>query len=201
MADLNDGSILVIVIGGNISQQLLDRDGELKLEPALPKEFYSFLIKEDKTNSVTLREGNVSKQIIVKIERLVDIEDLEQQDSSQVNPKIWEDLAKRIKDNYDNYEGFVVLHGLDTLAYTASAISFMIRNLNKPIVFTGSQRPLNFLRSDAPQNIYTALTIAASKSLGLKPPINEVTIYLHDTLLEQIEPACRVHHPIGHLIR
>jgi L-asparaginase/Glu-tRNA(Gln) amidotransferase subunit D len=182
MPDLSTGSILIIVIGGNISQQLLPRDGEQKLEPAPAAEFYTFLIKGDKSNSIVLREGNVSKQIIVKIERLIDIEDLEQQDSSQVNPKIWEDLAKRIKENYEHYEGFVVLHGLDTLAYTASAISFMFRNLTKPIVFTGSQRPLNFLRSDAPQNIYTALTIAASKSLGLRPPINEVTIYLHDTL-------------------
>ena len=182
MKDVTNGNILIIVIGGNISQQLLDRDGELKLEPALAEQFYEFLIKGDRNNSIILREGNVSKQIIVKIERLIDIEDLEKQDSSQVNPKIWEELAKRIKDNYDNYEGFVVLHGLDTLAYTASAISFMFRNLNKPIVFTGSQRPLNFLRSDAPQNIYTALTIAASKSLGLQPPVNEVSIYLHDTL-------------------
>lgn len=178
--DTNNGRILVIVVGGNISQ--LAGDADMKLEPASEYQFKEFLFKGNNNDSIFLREGKVSKQIFVDIERLIDVEDLEGQDSSQVNPKIWEDLVKKINDNFEEYEGFVVLHGLDTLAYTSSAISFMITNLSKPIVFTGSQRPLNFPRSDAPQNIYTAITIAASKSLGLVPAINEVTIYLHDTL-------------------
>lgn len=182
---MKDGNVLVIVIGGNISQLLEHREGqEPKLSPASAEQFREHLIKDDGSSSISLHERNnlKGKQIRVKIERLGDdTSNLEQQDSSQVNPRIWSLLVEKIKANANDYEGIVVLHGLDTLAYTASAVSFMIRNLNMPIVFTGSQRPLNYLRSDATQNIYTALTIAASKSLGIKP-INEVTIYLHDTL-------------------
>jgi L-asparaginase/Glu-tRNA(Gln) amidotransferase subunit D len=184
---MKDGNVLIIVIGGNISQLLGNEEGqEPRLMPASADQFYEQLIENDGSSSVQLHEHHSSKgkQIRVKIERLIDdTSNLEQQDSSQVNPVVWSLLAEKIKaaTAANDYEGIVVLHGLDTLAYTASAISFMVRNLNIPIVFTGSQRPLNYLRSDAKQNIYTALTIAASRSLGIKP-INEVTIYLHDTL-------------------
>jgi len=180
---MREGNILVIVIGGNISQVLTD-DAEPRLEPASADEFRKQLIENEGSSSIYLHERHNLKgqQVRVKIERLIDDStNLEQQDSSQVDPRIWSLLVEKIKKKTPDYEGFVVLHGLDTLAYTASAVSFMIRNLNVPIVFTGSQRPLNYLRSDARQNIYTALTIAAARTLGMKP-INEVTIYLHDTL-------------------
>jgi L-asparaginase/Glu-tRNA(Gln) amidotransferase subunit D len=180
---MQEGNILIIVIGGNISQILTDTP-EPKLEPASVEEFQRQLIQDEGSSSVYLHERHnfKGKQVRVKIERLIDeTKNLEQQDSSQVDPRIWSLLVDKIKKNANDYEGFVVLHGLDTLAYTASAVSFMIRNLNVPVVFTGSQRPLNYLRSDARQNIYTALTIAAAKTVGMRP-INEVTIYLHDTL-------------------
>lgn len=186
---MSKSGVLIIVVGGNISQLLTSHEGQdSKPEPATVVRLREFLIHGESNTSILLHEGSSNNtkglQIRVDIERLrsSDPASTEQEDSSQVKPDIWSKLVQKIKDNVDKYEGFVVLHGLDTLAYTASAVSFMIRNLNFPIVFTGSQRPLNYTRSDAPQNIYTALTIAAAKSLNIKPPINEVTIYLHDTL-------------------
>lgn len=178
--DEGSARILVVVVGGNISQMTGRGD---KLEPATDQQVKEFLLKGN-NSSIYLKEGKTTTptQIFVDVKRLIPVDDLEKQDSSQVNPNIWQDLAQMLDQNYRYYEGFVVLHGLDTLAYTASAISFMLRNITKPIVFTGSQRPLNFYRSDALQNIYTSITIAASKSLELEPSINEVTIYLHDTL-------------------
>lgn len=186
---MSKSGILIIVVGGNISQMLTSHEGqESKPEPATVNRLRQFLLPREGNNSILLHEGsgNNTKGVLVRvdIERLSgnDPNNIEQEDSSQVKPIIWSRLVQKIKDNSEKYEGFVVLHGLDTLAYTASAISFMIRNINFPIVFTGSQRPLDYVRSDAPQNIYTAITIAAAKSLNIAPAINEVTIYLHDTL-------------------
>ena len=70
-------------------------------------------------------------------------------DSSDVHPPVWERMAKLIEENYDEYDGFVVLHGTDTMAYTASALSFMLENLSKPVIFTGAQLPIGMMRSDA----------------------------------------------------
>lgn len=183
---MKEGNILVIAIGGNITQ-ILDsiENADSVLKPASDDQIRRFILGEDNTtSSLILHDGNKSAKgapIRVQVQRLYETNNIEQQDSSQVNPQIWSDLVERIQENEKNYEGFVVLHGLDTLAYTASAVSFMIKNQKMPIVFTGSQRPLNYVRSDAPQNIITSITLAAGKSLGLKA-INEVTIYLHDTL-------------------
>ena len=84
-------------------------------------------------------------------------------DSSNVQPETWEDLAKVIEKKYDNYDGFVILHGTDTMAFTASALSFMITNLSKPIVFTGSQLPLGVIRTDAKRNLITTIEIVSAK--------------------------------------
>lgn len=97
-------------------------------------------------------------------------------DSSNMNPEKWAELAQLIFSNYDNYDGFVVLHGSDTMAYTASALSFMLQNLNKPIILTGSQLPIGTIRTDGKENIITAIEIAAAKENG-KPVVNEVCIY------------------------
>ena len=84
-------------------------------------------------------------------------------DSSNMTPSRWADIATIIERQYDNYDGFVVLHGTDTMAYTASALSFMFKNLNKPIILTGSQLPLGMLRSDGRENIICALEIASTR--------------------------------------
>lgn len=83
-------------------------------------------------------------------------------DSSNVKPEFWVDLVTSIQKNYERYDGFVVLHGSDTMAYTASALSFMLENLNKPVVLTGSQLPLGVIRTDGRENIINAIEVAAA---------------------------------------
>ena len=84
-------------------------------------------------------------------------------DSSDMNPKIWVALAELIEKNYHQYDGFVVLHGSDTMAFTTSALSFMLEGLAKPVVFTGSQLPIDEIRNDARENLITAILIATEK--------------------------------------
>ena len=104
-------------------------------------------------------------------------------DSSDVEPSFWTRLATLIYEKYDHYDGFVVLHGTDTMAYSASALSFMLRGLRKPVVFTGSQIPITMLRSDARENLLTAIEIAAAKDSTGNAMIPEVTIFFEDSLL------------------
>lgn len=102
-------------------------------------------------------------------------------DSSDVHPPFWCELAQTIYDNYDNYDGFVVLHGTDTMSFSASALSFMLENLTKPIIFTGSQLPVGMMRSDAKENLLTAIEIA-SAYVDDKPQVPEVCVFFEDTL-------------------
>src|SRR5690554_5840805 len=97
-------------------------------------------------------------------------------DSSNMNPKYWVDIATIIEENYDEIDGFVVLHGSDTMSYTASALSFMLENLGKPVVFTGSQLPIGDLRTDAKENLITSIQIASLQQRGV-PKISEVCLY------------------------
>lgn len=97
-------------------------------------------------------------------------------DSSNMAPAIWKKIALTIKKNYNNYDGFVILHGTDTMAYTASALSYMFDNLDKPIILTGSQLPIGTLRTDGKENLITSVEIAAAKSAG-KAVVPEVCIY------------------------
>ncbi len=97
-------------------------------------------------------------------------------DSSNMNPAYWEELVSIIETQYHDHDGFVVLHGSDTMSYSASAVSFMLENLNKPIIFTGSQLPIGDLRTDAKENLITALQIAAAQEHG-NPIIREVCLY------------------------
>ena len=97
-------------------------------------------------------------------------------DSSNINPEKWIEIAEIIEGNYANFDGFVVLHGSDTMSYTASALSFMLENLNKPVVFTGSQLPIGDLRTDAKENLITAIQIASLQQKG-KSVIHEVCLY------------------------
>ena len=97
-------------------------------------------------------------------------------DSSNISTDKWVTIATIIEDNYTNFDGFVVLHGSDTMSYSASALSFMLENLNKPVVFTGSQLPIGDLRTDAKENLITAIQIASLQHRG-KPVIQEVCLY------------------------
>lgn len=97
-------------------------------------------------------------------------------DSSNMNPEKWVKMATIIEENYLNFDGFVVLHGSDTMSYSASALSFMLENLSKPVVFTGSQLPIGDLRTDAKENLITAIQIASIQHKH-KPVIQEVCLY------------------------
>ena len=97
-------------------------------------------------------------------------------DSSNMNPQKWAQLATMIEDNYSAFDGFVVLHGSDTMSYTASALSFMMEHLAKPIIFTGSQLPIGDLRTDAKENLITAIQIASLRENG-RAVIQEVGLY------------------------
>lgn len=97
-------------------------------------------------------------------------------DSSDMTPSDWQRIAEDIRDHYDDFDGFVVLHGTDTMSYTASALSFMLENLNKPVIITGSQIPLAELRSDGQQNLLNSLYIAANY------PIHEVSLFFNNQL-------------------
>jgi L-asparaginase len=94
----------------------------------------------------------------------------------------WFDMAYIIYENYDSYDGFVILHGTDTMAYSASMMSYMLNGLSKPVVFTGAQLPISAMRSDARENLMTALEIATAKSEG-KPVVPEVCIFFNHMLL------------------
>ena len=97
-------------------------------------------------------------------------------DSSNMNPEKWVSIANIIEEKYTDFDGFVVLHGSDTMSYSASALSFMLENLSKPVVFTGSQLPIGDLRTDAKENLITAIQIASLQQKG-KSIINEVCLY------------------------
>ena len=102
-------------------------------------------------------------------------------DSSNMKPDFWIKLAKIIEENYENYDGFVVLHGTDTMSYSASVLSFMLENLNKPVIFTGSQLPLGVVRTDGRDNIINAIEMAAAKE-DETPLIPEVCICFENKL-------------------
>lgn len=97
-------------------------------------------------------------------------------DSSNMNPDYWAQLCEIIEKGYNDYQGFVVLHGSDTMSYTGSALSFMLENLGKPVILTGSQLPIGDLRTDAKENLITAVQLAALSKRG-KPVIQEVCLY------------------------
>ncbi|WP_304237479.1 asparaginase [Jiulongibacter sediminis] len=103
-------------------------------------------------------------------------------DSSDMRPEIWLELASLIEQKYDEYDGFVILHGTDTMAYTASALSFLFENLGKPVIFTGAQLSLGVARTDARENMITAIELAADQTDN-QPILHEVCIYFNGRLL------------------
>lgn len=104
-------------------------------------------------------------------------------DSSDMSPKLWTELVHIISDHYDEYDGFVVLHGTDTMAYTASVLSFMLQNLTKPVVLTGSQLPIGQLRTDGKENLITSVEIAAARHQDGTAIVPEVCVYFNGHLM------------------
>ncbi len=161
---MSQKNILLIITGGTIS---MVRDAETEaFRPASEEVFESYLPE---------LSGNGIHVDLHFFSPLVD--------SSDVNPPMWTNLATIIYENYANYDGFVVLHGTDTMAYSASALSFMLENLGKPVVFTGSQLPLGLLRSDAKENMLTAIEMAAAQDEEGYAIVPEVSIFFEDKLL------------------
>lgn len=104
-------------------------------------------------------------------------------DSSDMEPRHWVSIARTICEHYEQFDGFVVLHGTDTMAYTASALSFMLENLSKPVIVTGSQLPIGKLRTDGKENLLTSLEIAAARDEAGRPRVPEVCIYFDSRLM------------------
>ena len=104
-------------------------------------------------------------------------------DSSDVEPALWVDLSRLIRDRYDEYDGFVILHGTDTMAYSASALSFMLDSLTKPVIFTGSQLPIGMPRTDGKENLVSAVEIAAAHDALGHAMVPEVSIFFDDKLM------------------
>jgi len=155
-------SILIIYTGGTIGMIRDEATGSLKV--------FDF--------DSLLKEVPELKRINAKIDS-VSFED--PIDSSDMNPENWLEIAQLIFDNYAQYDGFVVLHGSDTMAYTASALSFILENLNKPVILTGSQLPIGSIRTDAKENLLSAVEIANMKINDL-PAVPEVAVYFEYSL-------------------
>lgn len=172
--------VLIIYTGGTIGSVRQDKDDPLS--PLIPGNMEQILealpgyMKKDK--KIALKRG------VVRVDAL----SLEQPiDSSNIKAEDWQEMARLIKDKYEGYEGFVILHGTDTMAYTSSCLSFMLENLAKPVIVTGSQLPIGETRSDAVQNVVTAIEFAAAASLG-QPVVPEVTVLFHNELFR----GCRL---------
>ena len=112
-------------------------------------------------------------------------------DSSDVEPSLWVSLAELIEEKYEEYDGFVILHGTDTMAYSASALSFMIENLSKPVIFTGSQLPIGMPRTDGKENLISAVEIAAAKDAEGHALVPEVCICF-DNILMRGNRTCKM---------
>lgn len=104
-------------------------------------------------------------------------------DSSDMEPEMWSRIVSTIDDTYDKYDGYVILHGTDTMSFTASALSFMLEDLMKPVILTGSQLPIGALRTDGKENLITAIEIAAAKNAEGNPMVPEVCVFFHEKLM------------------
>ncbi len=159
----NKGKILLIYTGGTIGMQKDPQTGAL-----IPFDFSKI---REQIPELALIDKEIDS---ISFEKLLD--------SSNMTPEGWVQLAIIIEEHYDEYDGFVILHGSDTMAYTASALSFMLENLSKPVILTGSQLPIGDLRTDAKENIITSIEIAGSYEKG-HPVVPEVGIYFEFKLL------------------
>lgn len=144
------------------------------------------MIRDEKKGTLKpFRLNRMTKSVPSILEMGLEIHALELEeviDSSNMKPEVWIELAELIEEHYNDYDGFVVLHGSDTMAYSASALSFLLENLGKPVIFTGSQLPLGLPRTDARENLITALEIAALKDEKGNSLVREACIYFEDRL-------------------
>ena len=149
--------VLLIYTGGTIGMMQDSKTGQLK-----PFDFKHLTEQIPELNKfdVTLSSVSFDKPI----------------DSSDMNPQVWLSIAEIIETNYEKHDGFVILHGSDTMSFTASALSFILEDLSKPVILTGSQLPIGTIRTDGKENLITAIEIAAAKEKG-KPVVSEVCIY------------------------
>jgi L-asparaginases, type I len=156
-------SILVIYTGGTIGMKQDSTTGAL-----VPFNFQQILQEVPELQKFGYQIHTLSFSLLI--------------DSSDVSPEFWVRLAQTIEEHYDAYDGFVVLNGTDTMAYTASALSFMLDNLEKPVIFTGSQLPIGMLRTDGKENFISAIEIAAAKRPDGRPQVPEVCIFFENQL-------------------
>ena len=173
----NADGVFIIYTGGTIGS--LPKDEGDPMSPLVPKKLEEVMkcLPNYHQHDKKICVGGVVKKLI----RLGTFSWENPIDSSNISPQNWKDLANIIKKNYNEWEGFVILHGTDTMAYTSSVLAFMLDNLSKPVVITGSQKPIGETRSDAVQNLVSAIEIAAAKSLGYKV-IPEVSVFFRDQL-------------------
>ena len=155
-------SVLLIYTGGTIGMHTDPKSGAL-----VPFDFHAIY-----------EEFPALRRLGANIEVLP----FEPIDSSNASSELWVRLAEKIAENYDRFDGFVVLHGTDTMSYSASALSFMLHNLAKPVVFTGSQIPIGVLRTDGRENLITAIEIAATKDSKGRAAVPEVCLYFQNRL-------------------
>ena len=162
--NMRRSSILMIYTGGTIGMKQDPQDMTLK-----PFDFHQILDEVPELKKFALRIDSYTFDPLI--------------DSSDVEPSFWQSLASLIQERYDEYDGFVVLHGTDTMAYSASALSFMLENLAKPVVFTGSQLPIGVPRTDGKENLISAVEIASAKDPEGHPRVPEVSIFFNSKLL------------------
>ena len=174
MASRNGLGVFIIYTGGTLGS--LPADEHDPLSPLVP-------VALDRVLSRLSTYSAIDKSLVISgtSVRLGTYAWTEPLDSSNITATDWKHMATVIGDNYDRWDGFVVLHGTDTMAYTASALAFMLDNLAKPVVLTGSQLPIGQVRNDAEQNLITALEIAAASILN-RPTVPEVTVFFRDFL-------------------
>ena len=156
-------SILIIYTGGTIGMKTDEATGAL-----VPFDFSGIY-----DEFPSLKRLNVDIEVMTITPPI---------DSSNVSIENWANMARIIRDNYARYDGFVILHGTDTMSYSASALSFMLENLAKPVVFTGSQIPIGILRTDGRENLITAIEIAGARTEDGAPLVPEVALYFQNRL-------------------
>ncbi len=159
---MNNRKILVIYTGGTIGMMM-----DPESQALVPFEFKNI---NQQLPMLHLVEADITFQEMLPLI-----------DSSDTNPNFWIRLANLIEKEYEHFDGFVILHGTDTMAYTASALSFLLEDLSKPVILTGSQLPLGMIRTDGRRNILNAIAIAAEHIDG-KPIVQEVCIYFQNNL-------------------
>ena len=157
-------SILIIYTGGTIGMKEDPQDGTLK-----PFDFSQIMEEVPELNKFDVQIDSFTFRPLI--------------DSSDMEPSIWVQLSQLISERYEDYDGFVILHGTDTMAYSASALSFMLEGLTKPVIFTGSQLPIGVPRTDGKENLISAVEIAAAKDHEGHARVPEVCIFFDSKLL------------------